>query len=103
MKLLGSNKSKITKDKNGENVPYLEITAIGLVYCNIVNNSYQQDPWVFHSSIPNKSFGQLLDISPKNFIFAKSFHSEFLYIEVWFTVQNSKSLYKYIILNYFSY
>ena len=44
MKLLGSNKSKITKDKNGENVPYLEITAIVLVHCNIVNNSYQQDP-----------------------------------------------------------
>ena len=33
-------KSK-TKDKNGENVPYLEITKVVLIHCNIVNNSYQ--------------------------------------------------------------
>ena len=43
MKLLGSTKSKITKDKNGENVPYLEITEIVLIHCNVVNNSYQQN------------------------------------------------------------
>ena len=38
MKLLGSSKNKITKDKNGENVPHLEITEVVLVHCNIVNN-----------------------------------------------------------------
>ena len=38
MKLLGSNKSNITKDKNGANVPHLEITEAVLVHCNIVNN-----------------------------------------------------------------
>ena len=38
MKLLGRTKRKITKDKNGENVPHLEITEVLLVYCNIVNN-----------------------------------------------------------------
>ena len=43
MKLLGSTKSKITKDKNGENVPYLEITEAALLHCNVVNNSYQQN------------------------------------------------------------
>ena len=43
MKLLGSNKSKISKDKNGEKVPNLEITKVVLVYCNNVNNNYQQD------------------------------------------------------------
>ena len=32
--------------------------------------------------IPNQSFGQLLDISPKDFIFLKAFNSEFSYIEV---------------------
>ena len=41
MKLLGSIENKITKDKNGENVPHLEITGIGLVHCNIVSNGYQ--------------------------------------------------------------
>ena len=43
MKLLRSNKSKITKDKNGENVPNLETTEVVLVYCNIVNNNFPQD------------------------------------------------------------
>ena len=41
MKLLGSTKSKIKKDENDENVPYLEITEVALVHCNIVNNNYQ--------------------------------------------------------------
>ena len=43
MKLFGSTKSKITKDKNGENVPHLEITEVVLLHCNIVNNDYEQD------------------------------------------------------------
>ena len=42
MKLLGSTKSKITKDKNGENVPHLEIVELVLIHCNIVDNNYQQ-------------------------------------------------------------
>ena len=43
MKLLGSTENEITKDKNGENLPHLEITEVILVHCNIVNNDYQQD------------------------------------------------------------
>ena len=39
-----------------------------------------------------KSFGQLLNISPFSFIFLKILNSEFSYIEVWFTDQNSKPL-----------
>ena len=72
MKLLSSTKSKITKVENGENVengnlPHLEITKVALVYCNVVNNDYQHDLRVLYTFVPNKSFGQLLDISPKNF------------------------------------
>ena len=59
MKLLGKAKSKITKDKNGEKVPYLEITEVALIHCNVVNNSYQQNSSVLYTSVPNKSFGQL--------------------------------------------
>ena len=92
MKLPGSTKSKITKNENGENVPHLEITEVVLMHCNIVNNEYQQDSRVLYTFAPNKSFGQLLDISPKKFIFLKNFNSEFSYIEVWFTDQNSKPL-----------
>ena len=43
MKLLGSTKSKITEDKNGENMPYLEISEVVLINCNVVNNSYQKN------------------------------------------------------------
>ena len=42
-KLLWSTKNKITKDKNGKNVPNLEITEVVLVYCNVVSNSYQRN------------------------------------------------------------
>ena len=92
MKLPGSTKSKITEDKKGENFPHLEITEVVLIHSNIVNNDYQQVSRVLYTFVPNKSFGQLLDISQKKFIFLKSFNSEFSYIEVWFTDQKSKLL-----------
>ena len=92
MKLLGSTKSKITKDKNGENVPHLEITEIILVHCNIVNNDYRQDSRILYTFVPNKPFGSLIEISPPNHIFLKTFNSEFQEIKVWFTDQNSKPL-----------
>ena len=92
MKLLGSTKNKLTKDENGENVLHLEITKVLFIHCNIVNKNYQQDSKVMYTFVPNISLGQLLHISPKNFIFLKTFDSEFLYIEAWFTDQNSKPL-----------
>ena len=92
MKLLGSTKNKITKDKNGENVLHLEITEVVLVHCNIVNNDYQQDSRVLYTFVPNKPFGSLLEISPTNHIFLKTFNSEFQDIEVWYTDQNSQPL-----------
>ena len=92
-KLLGSTtKSKITKNENGENVPHLEITEVALVHYNIFNNNYPQNSRVLHTFIPNKSFGQLLGISSKNFIFLKALDSEFSFIEKWYTDQNSKLL-----------
>ena len=69
MKLLGNTKSKITKDENGENLPHLDITEVVLVHCNIVNNDYEHDLRVVYTFVPNRSFSQLLNISPKNFIF----------------------------------
>ena len=89
MKLLGSNKSKITKDKNGENVPYLKTTEVVLLHCNTVTNICQEDSWVLYTFIPNKSFDQLLNISSKNVIFLKIFDSESSYIEVSFNDKDS--------------
>ena len=77
MKLLGSTENKITKDKNGENVPHLEITEVVLVHCNIVNNDYEQDSRVLHKFVLNKLFGILLETSLTRYIFLKTFNSEF--------------------------
>ena len=92
MKLLGSTENKITKDKNGKNIPHLQITELVLVHCNIVNNDYQQDSRVLYTFVPNKPFGSLLEIFLTNHIFLKTFNSEFQDIEAWFTDQNSKPL-----------
>ena len=85
MKLVGSTENKISKGKNGENVPHLEITEVVLVHCNIADNDYQQDSRVLHTFVPNKWFGSLLQISPANYVFLKTFNSEFQDTEVWFT------------------
>ena len=92
MKLLGSTKNEITKDKNGTNVPHLEITKVVLVHCNIVNNDYQQDLRVLYTFVSNKPFGSLLEISPINHIFLKTFNWEYDEIKVWFAYQNIEPL-----------
>ena len=92
MKLLGSTESKITKDKNGENVPHLEIVELVLVHCNLVNNDYQQDSRILYTFVPNKTFGSLLEISPTNQVFLKTFNSEFQEVKIQFTDQLSKPL-----------
>ena len=92
MKLLGSTENKITTDKNGENVPHLEITEVVLVHCNTVNNDYQEDSRVLYTFVPNKPLGSLLEISPANNIFLKIFNSDYDQIIVWFTDQNSQPL-----------
>ena len=88
MESLESTKSKINKNKNGKNVPHLENTEAVLIFCNIFKNDYQNDSRVLYKLVPNTSFVQLLDISPKNLIFSKTFNSEFSYVKAWFSDQN---------------
>ena len=71
MKLLGSTKNKITNDENSENVPHWWATEVVLIHCNIVNSVYQQDLKILYTFVSNKSFGQLLDVSSKSFLFVK--------------------------------
>ena len=92
MKLLGSTESKITKDKNGENVPHLEIVELVLVHCNLANNDYQQDSRILYNFVPNRTFGSLSEISPTNQFFLRTFNSEFHEVKIWFTDQTSKPL-----------
>ena len=58
----------------------------------MVNNCYQQDSRVLYTFVPNTSIDSLLDISPSNHIFLKTFNSEYDEIVVWLTEQNSKPL-----------
>ena len=92
MKLLGSTETKITKDKNSENVPDLEVFQLVLVHCNLANNDYQQDFRILYTFVPNKTFRSLLEISPTNQVFLKTFNSEFHEVKIWFTDQTSKPL-----------
>ena len=68
--------------ENFQNVSHLEITERLLAQCNVVNNDYQQDSRVSHTFVSNTLFGQLLDISSKNFLLLKTLDSEFPYIGV---------------------
>ena len=89
MKLLGSAESKTTKEKNGENVPHLKVVELVLLHCNLVNNDYQQDSRILYAFVPNKIFVSLLEISPTNHVFLKTFKSEVQEIKIWSTDQTS--------------
>ena len=63
MKLLGSRNKDVDQDKEGEDVPKLESVEVFLVHCNLVNKNYQQASKVLFTFVPNKQFGQLINIS----------------------------------------
>ena len=84
--------SEAMKQRRTENVSHLKTTEVVLVHCNIVKNDYQFNSRVFYTFVPNKSFSQVLDISPPKKIFLKYFNSEISYIEVRLTDRNSEAL-----------
>ena len=92
MKLLGSTKKVVDKDKSGENVPKLEIVEVVSVHCNLVKNDYQHTSKVLFIFVPNKKFGQLINISPHAFTMMNTVNTEFSSVDVWFTDQASKAL-----------
>ena len=92
MKLLGSTKKDVDKDKNGENVPKLEYAEVVLVHCNLVKNDYQHASNVLFTFVPNKQFSQLINILPHSLITMNTVNIEFSSVEVWFTDQVSKTI-----------
>ena len=92
MKLLGSTKKLVDKDKNGENVPKLEYVGNNLERCNLVKNDYQHISKVLFTFVPNKEFGEILKISPHVFTMMNTVNTEFSSLEVWFPDQASKAL-----------
>ena len=91
MKLLGSTKKVVDKDTNGD-VPKLESVEVVIVHCNLVNNNYQQTSKVLFTFVPNKQFGQLINIAPHSLATLSTTNTEFSSIEVWSTDQYSKPL-----------
>ena len=92
IRLLGSAKKDVHKDKSGEILPKLESVEFVLVHCNLVNNSYQQTSKVSFTFAPDKQFGQLITISPDSLTMLKTTNAEFQTIEVCFTDQNNRPL-----------
>ena len=92
MKLLGSTKKDVYKDKDGEDVPKLESVEVVLVHCNLVNNSYQKASKVLFTFVPNKQFGQLFTISPHLLTMLKTTSAEFQSIELWLTDRNNRTI-----------
>ena len=92
MRLLGSTEKDVDKDKDGENVPKLESVEVVLVHCNLVKNDYQYTSKVLFTFVPNKQFGQLINISPHSLTMMNTVNTEFSSVEVWFTDQASKAL-----------
>ena len=78
MKLLGSTKEDVGRDKDGEDVPKLESAEVVLVHCNLLNSNYQQASKVLFTFVPNKQFGQLINIAPHSLTMVdtqiKNFH-----------------------------
>ena len=92
MELLGSTKKYVDQDKAGEDITKLESVVVVLVNCNLVNNNYQHLSKVLFTFVPNKQFGQLINISPHSLTMLSTANTEFSFIKVWFTDQNSESL-----------
>ena len=92
IKLSESTKKDVDQDKDGENVSKLESLEVALVHCNLVNNNYQQASEILFTFVPNKQFGQLIDILSHSLTMLNTTNTELSFIEVWFNDQNSKQL-----------
>ena len=73
-------------------MPKLEPVEVVLVHCNLVNNNYKQTSKVLFTFVLNKQFGQLINIAPHSLTMLSTTNTEFSFIEVWFTDQNSEPL-----------
>ena len=92
MRLLGSTKKVVDKDKNGENVPKLGYVEVILVHCNLVKNDYQHSSNVLFSFVLKKQFEQLINISQQSLIMMNTVNTKFSFVEFWLTNRASKAL-----------
>ena len=92
MKLIGSSKKDVDKDKNSENVPKLESGEVVLVHCNLDKNDFQLTSKVLFSFVMNKQFGQLINISTNSLTMMNTINTEFSFVEFWLRIKLVKHL-----------
>ena len=92
LELLGSTKKDVDEDKDGENVPKLELVETVLVHCSLVKNDYQHTSKVSFTFVPNKQFGQLINISAHYLTIVNIVKTEFSSVEVWVADKVSQAL-----------
>ena len=90
MKLLGSTKKDVDKDKDSENVP--QSVEVVLVHCNLVKNNYQHTSKVLFTFVPNKQFGQLINISPHSLTMMNTVNTEFSFVKFGLQIKLVKHL-----------
>ena len=92
MKLLGSTKKNVDSDKNSENVPKLESVQVVLVHCNIVKNDYQHTSKILFRFVPNKQFGQLINVSPHSLAMMNTVYTDNLLLKFGLQIKLVKHL-----------
>ena len=73
-------------------MPKLESIETILVHCNLIQNDYQHTWKILFIFVPDKEFGQIINISPHSLNMMNTVNTEFYSVEVWFTDQTSKTL-----------
>ena len=92
MRLLGNTKKDVDADKNSENVPKLESVEVVLVHCNLVKNDYQHTSKVLFSFVPNKQFGQLINISPRSLTMMNTVNTEISFVSKALKIEDNVNL-----------
>ena len=92
MNLLRTTKKVVDQDKNGENVPRLESVEVVLKHCNLVKNDYQLTSKVLFSFVPNKEFGQLINIAPYSLTIMSTVNTNFFLLKFGLQINLVKQL-----------
>ena len=92
MKLLGRTKKYVDSDKNSENEPKLESVEVVLIHRNLIKNDYGHTSKFLSSFVPNKQFGQLINLSSHSLTMMNTINTEFSFVEVWLQVKLVKHL-----------
>ena len=92
MNVLESTKKVVDQGKNGENVPKLQSVEVVLGHCNLVKNDYHLTSRVLFSFVPNKEFGQLINIAPYSLTIMSTVNTNFFLLKFGLQINLVKQL-----------